>query len=43
MNIGFLLRAVALACFILACAGGSFFGVPPVPVGLALWVGSTFA
>ena len=43
MNFSVLLRAVALACFIIACAGGSFFGISPIAFGLAAWVGSTFA
>ena len=37
----FILRLIALVCFLLAVFGVGFEHVLLVPLGLALWVGST--
>ena len=48
MTVPFLLRVLALVCFILAALGtvalpsGAGWTVGLVPLGLAFWVGSTF-
>jgi len=43
MNASVILRLVACICFVLAVFGVAPGGLAPVPLGLAFWVGSTFA
>ena len=41
MNVSMVMRLVATVCFVLATFGVSPGGVAMVPLGLALWCGST--
>ena len=41
MNASVVMRLVATVCFVLAMFGVAPGGISPVPLGLALWCGST--
>lgn len=43
MNANAIMRLVAVILFVLAVFGVAPGGVSPVPLGLAFWVGSSFA
>lgn len=41
MNVAYLMRLIAVVCFVLAIFGVAPAGIAPVPAGLALWCAST--
>jgi hypothetical protein len=42
-SVSVVLRLLAVICFVLAVFGVAPGGLAPIPLGLAFWVGSTFA